>query len=48
MRTSARRRDRGVQAARGFAGTRLDGAERSDSGGSWVEVPCGAPRGGVP
>jgi hypothetical protein len=38
----------GVQAERGFAGTRLHGDERSEGGGSWAEVPCGARRGSAP
>jgi hypothetical protein len=50
MRTSARRRDRGVQVESAFAGTRLHGAGAhfSAGGGSWAEGACSAPRGGAP
>ena len=34
----------GVQAARRFAGTRLHGAQRKRSEGSWAEAPCRALR----
>ena len=39
-----------MQAASGFAGTLLHGArsESGESGGSWAEGACGAPRGGAP